>query len=590
VSTAARHARRPRRLVRRLVPAPLLALLLVALLAGCSTVPSSSRTVQITQVAAPTDGSVGVEPLSPEPGATPEEVVRGFIDANASVVRRHPVARQFLGGDAVSSWSDSDGVTVISGDYAPVQKQAGTVQVTGTLVGTVDERGVFTVGAAGSVYNQEFTLSHDSGEWRITDPPDGLLLLEPDFSRTYEPVNAYFLDPTGTRVVPDPRYLVDGEAQPNTLVERLLDGASPAIAAGVVNPLAGAELRSTVSVTGSTATVDLTWPTDVSDATLEAAAGQLTWSLSQLQLNSVVVLRDGQPLALPGVPGTQSTGDWMAFDPDVAPVAAVGHYLADGGLRLASNGNPAPGPAGAGAYGLSSAAVSVDARTGQLGLMAGVSTTVSPGAPATLYAGPYGGELAPVLTGAGFTDPTTAGTRAEAWTVKDGSEVVRVPSGGSAQAVSATTLAGLGRTTVFQLSPDGVRAAVVSQGPEGGQLYVGTVVRDDATVSVRDLRSVAPTIRQVTDVAWRNSGLLMLLGGDPSTGRTVPYTVGVDGWQLTENTTSGLPEAPTAIAAAPQRQPLVSAGGKIWQLASANWVTLVRGEEPRPGVGPFYPM
>ena len=56
-------------------------------------------------------------------------MVRGFIDANASVVRRHPVARQFLGGDAVSAWSDSDGVTVISGDYAPVQKQSGTVQV-----------------------------------------------------------------------------------------------------------------------------------------------------------------------------------------------------------------------------------------------------------------------------------------------------------------------------------------------------------------------------------------------------------------------------------------------------------------------------
>jgi len=571
--------------LRRL--APLLAL--IALLAGCSTVPSSSPTVQITQVAEPTDTAVGIEPLGPESGATPEEVVRGFIDASASVVRNHPVARQYLSADAAATWSDSDGVTVISGDYATVQKQSGSVEVTGTLVGTLDERGIFSVGA-GSVYSRVMTLSDDSGEWRITDPPDGLLLLEPDFSRTYEPVNAYFLDPTGTRVVPDPRYLVTGEAQPNTLVTRLLGGASPTVAAGVVNPLAGAELRSTVSVSNGTATVDLTWPPDVTDATLQAASGQLTWSLSQLQVNSVVVLRDGQDLGLPGVPRVQSTQDWLALDPDVAPVGAVGHYLADGGLRLASDGNPAPGPAGTGVYGLSSAAVTVDARTNQLGWMAGVSTTVSPNAPATLYAGMYGGDLASMVTGGSFTDPTTAGTRAEVWTVRDGAEVVRLPSSGPAQTVSATTLAGLGPVTAFQLSPDGVRVAVVSQGAEGGQVYVGTVVRDEDAVSVRDLRAVAPTVQQVVDVAWRNSGLLMVLAGDPGTGRTVPWTVGVDGWDLTENTTSGLPGQPTAVAAAPGRQPLVSADGTMWQLSSGNWVTLVRGQEPRPGSAPFYPM
>jgi hypothetical protein len=576
----------------RRAAAALLAAVLAALLAGCSTVPSSSPTIQITQVAAPTDDAVGIEPLGPEGGATPEEVVRGFIDASASGLRNHPVARQYLAGDAAATWSDSDGVTVISRDFAPVQTQPGTVEVTGTLVGSVDERGVFSVGT-GSVFTRNFTLSDDSGEWRITDPPDGLLLLEPDFARTYDHLNAYFLDPTGTRVVPDPRYLVSGGAQPNALVERLLAGASPAISAGVVNPLAGARLRSTVSVSGSTATVDLSWPADVSDATLAAASAQLTWSLEQpeLGLQSVVVLRDGQELGLADVPDEQSVVHWAALNPDAAPVGAAGHYLADGGLRLATDGSAAPGPAGTGVYGLSSAAISVDAGASRLGLMAGVSTTVSPsGAPATLYAGPYGGELAPVLTGGSFTDPTTAGTRPEVWTVRDGTEVVRLPSGSPPQTVSATTLAGLGRATALQLSPDGVRAAVIIQGPDGGQIYLGTVVRDEDAVSVRDLRSVAPTVRQVVDVAWRNAGLLMLLAGDPSTERTVPYTVGVDGWDLQDSTRSGLPGQPTAIAAAPGRQPLVSANGTMWQLAGGNWVTLVRGEEPRPGSAPFYPM
>src|SRR4051794_28706147 len=331
-------------------------------------------------MAGPTGGAVGVEPLNPEPGAAPEEVVRGFIDASASTVRNHPVARQYLTDEAAARWSDSDGVTVISRDYAPVQNQPGSVVLTGTLVGTVDERGVFEVGT-GEVYTRTFTLSDDSGEWRITDPPDGLLLLEPDFARTYDAIDAYFLDPPGTRVVPAPGYLVTGAAQPSALVERLLAGASPTVAAGVVNPLAGAALRNTVTVSGTTATVDLAFPQDVTNTTLAAACGQLVWSLSQQQLGvtSVVVLRDGQQLSLPGVPEEQSTEDWASLDPDAAPVGAVGHYLAYGALHLATDGGPAPGPAGAGAYGLVSAAVSGDARASQLGLIGGGAT--APAAP-----------------------------------------------------------------------------------------------------------------------------------------------------------------------------------------------------------------
>ena len=569
-----------------------LAGLAAVLLAGCSTVPSSSPVTRITQIAQPPADAVGIEPQAPEPGATPEEIVRGFIDANASTVRNHPVARQYLGEAAAASWSDSDGVTVISGDYAPVQAQAGTVQVTAEEIGAVDERGIFAVGSAG-VYARTFTLTDESGEWRITDPPDGLLLLLPDFTRTYEQIDVYFLDPTGSRVVPDPRYLVDGEAQPNAVVERLLSGPSPAVGAGVLNPLGGAGLRSTVAVTGQTATVDLSFPAGTGDEVVSAAAGQLVWSLQQEQLGlqTVEVLRDGQPLGLPDVPDRQSVSDWPALDPDAAPPNAVGHYLADGGLRRAPDGTPAPGPVGTGVYGLSSAAVSVDPRTGQLGLTAGVSTTNSPtGAPAALFAGPYDGDLAWVLDGASFTEPTTPGTRSEVWTVRDGTDVVRLPAGGSPQAVSAPTLAGLGRATTFQLSPDGVRAAVVIEGSDGGRLYVGTVVRTADAVSVRDLRSIAPSVRQVVDVAWRNAGLLMVLAGDSGAQRTVPYTVGVDGFGLTPVITNGLPEQATALAAAPGRQPLAVAKGTVWQLAGGTWATLVRGAPPLAGQAPFYPM
>ena len=172
---------------------------------------------------------------------------------------------------------------------------------------------------------------------------------------------------------------------------------------------------------------------------------------------------------------------------------------------------------------------------------------------------------------------------------------MRVPAGAApAAGHCAETLPSLGLASVLELSPDGVRAALVVDGSAAGpSLYVGIVVRsEDGAVALRDLRAIAPSLTQVVDVAWRDSGQLLVLAGDAAEDRIVPYTVGVDGWGLDDVSTSGLPSQPTSIAAAPTRQPLVSVGSDrtIWQLAGGTWVTLERGAEPRPGTAPFYPL
>ena len=568
-----------------------LAVLLALLLAvsGCSTVPSSSPIIQITQAPMRPAETIGIEPTPPEAGATQVEIVRGFIDAAASTRRGHPVAREYLAKGPAGTWSDEAGMTVISPDYATVTTEAGSVAMTANLVGTVDQRGVFTLGV-GDVLTREFTLEQVDGEWRITDPPDGLIILEPDFERLYDERAAYFLDPTRQRVVPDPRYLITGEAQPTALVQRLLEGPSSALAAGVQNPLSGVQLRSAVALDGQTATVDLTALTADPAPVLSEICAQLVWTLTQapVRIRTVEVLVDGEPVHVDGVPAEQTAEDWAAFDPDAVPVDAVGHYLSGGSLRTVTAGDPTPGPAGAGAYGLTSAAVSADPRTGELTFLAGVRADASG---ATLLAGNYAGDLAPVLDGGTLSGPTVASTRQEAWVIRDGTSVVRIPAGGSPQAVTTPTLPGLGRAEVLRLSPDGVRAALVVDGPGGLTLYVSTVVRaEDGSVSLRDLREVAPTLTQVRDVAWADSGNLLVLAGDPGEDRIVPYAVGVDGWGLVSVPTAGLPSQPTSIAAAPTRQPLVDAGDTIWQLAGGTWVTLVRGAEPLPGTAPFYPL
>ncbi|TYP89899.1 LpqB family beta-propeller domain-containing protein [Blastococcus xanthinilyticus] len=569
------------------------AVLLSTLLAlvGCSTVPTSSPVVEITQAPTRVVESVGIEPLPPAPGASPEEIVNDFIDAAASTVPRHPVARQYLTPDAAESWSDV-GISVIGTDFATVTTDPGTVTVTANLIGKVDSRGVFTVADRG-VFTRQFRLEQIDGEWRITDPQEGLIMLEPDFRRLYDQVDAYFLDPTRQRVVPDPRYLITGGSQATTIVERVIEGPSAPLAAGVQNPLAGVELEGSVTVQGQTATVELTGLPAEPSPLLAQISAQLVWTLQQLdqpQIRDVIVLLDGEPVVPDGVPARQTVEDWASYDPDAVPVDGVGHYLLDGALRTVPDGEPAPGPAGEGAYGLSSAAIGAETPTGALSFLTG--TRNEPAGGATLLAGQYGGELTPVLSADSLSAPTVAATRTEAWVVRNGSEVVRVPAGGPPQPVAAPTLGGLGRADLIQLSPDGVRAAVVIEGPQGRRLYVGTVVRseDDGSVVLRDLRAVAPTLAQVIDVGWRDSGSLLVLAGDEGEERIVPYSVGVDGWGLSRVPTSGLPSQPTSLGVAPTRQPLVTADDAIWQLTGGTWSTLVRGAESLPGTAPFYPL
>ena len=292
---------------------------------------------------------------------------------------------------------------------------------------------------------------------------------------------------------------------------------------------------------------------------------------------------DGEVVQFDDIPAQQTVDDWVSFDPNAVPVNSVAHYVQDSAVRVVSSGERVPGMAGDGTRRLTSAAVKIDPRTGELNFLAGVG---SDGSGQQLWAGPYGGTLASVLNGETLTAPTVAATRAEIWVVRNGREVFLVQSGGPPRQVDATTLpAG---TEVLQLSPDGVRAAVVAD----SVLSVGTVVRDEeGAVALRDLRPIAPTLTQVVDVAWRDSEEMIVLAGGAGNDRTSPYLVGVDGWGLDDVPVSGLPEDPTSIAAAPTRAPLVVAQGAIWQLVGGNtWVTIEPGSEPRRGSEPFYPL
>ncbi|NAZ88863.1 hypothetical protein GTR00_22625, partial [Kineococcus sp. T90] len=88
--------------------------LALAALTGCAGLPRSGPVVAGGHVQDdPRLGLLRVVPQGPVPGATPEEVVRGFVLAAATGVGEQAVAREFLSPDARRTWRPDASTTVL---------------------------------------------------------------------------------------------------------------------------------------------------------------------------------------------------------------------------------------------------------------------------------------------------------------------------------------------------------------------------------------------------------------------------------------------------------------------------------------------
>lgn len=573
--------RDPRWLAARL----LAAVLTLTVAAGCAAVPSSTPPVVVgaaPPVGVPNGNDIVLEPDAPRDGMTPEEIVRGFMTASASTAPGHPVARQYLTPKAADAWQDDTKVTVIADNYSAVASaDSEEVNLTATTIAEVDGAGVYRLSP--STLDEHFGMAKVSGQWRIAEPPDGILIANGDFARVYPQTDLYFLDPTRKHVVPDPRYYsVAPEKRANTVVEQLLAGPSTWLAPAVRTELGdGVALRSGVVQDGDTAVVELTGLTEKSPQQVAALSAQLVWTLRMLPgVNRVRISNDGEPL--PGVNEVQGVNDWEAYDPDVIPVNSVGHFIHNGGLWR-DDGSPIPGPAGGDGYGLTSAGVSLTQE-----YLAGVQSTDTG---ARLLVGPYGGELSLVdLVAQTLTAPTWGGYADEVWTVRDGVDVLRVPVSGEPEVVPAPQLAGLGKVSVLRLSRDGTRAVAVIVAPNGrSSVYIGRVVQENDSRRIEGFTAIAPSFDSVSDACWYDSGTVYVVAKDRASPSVKPYIVEVDGSLTDPQTINGLQPGPMAAAAAAGRPPLASVGGRMWRLGETNWAVLVRSQPDLSGTQPIYP-
>lgn len=559
------------------------AVTVVLALGGCAGVPSASTPRVLESVPAGglvDEPDVRFQPISPQAGESAVTIVKDFLAASESPDPQHRIARQFLTPSAARSWRDDAGAVVLSvRPYVEKQDGGASVTIRTNQVGRVNGAGSYR--ATSAPYSETFDLERVNGEWRISHLPDGVIVADAAFQDSYRRLNVYFLDRTGARMVPDPRWFsAPRESLPNELLDALLNGPSPALGSAVRTELGpGISLTGNVVPESDGVRVYLSGLGRLGDVARAEACAQIVWTLNQLGGPGVEIYDDGQLVELPDVDAIQHVGDWGKYDPDDLPLTAPGYFVS-GGAVWTTEGRRVAGAAGLGT--LHAKSVAVSRNLSRLAVVGRVARGE------TLYIGAAKGILRRSLTARSLTAPTWGPALDEAWTVRDGHQIIQVRSQGSPTAVSAPDLDRVGPVTVLRLSRDGARIAVIAGTPGAQRLYVGAVSRSDR-VSVEQLISITPGLANVTDVAWSTGDTLIALTRN-SPSDAVLHSVTVDGSAIDTLPTSGLPGPPSAVAAAPKLPTLTVAQDGIWRLRDpqGTWTDVPRGDRPL-DMAPVYP-
>lgn len=544
-------------------------------LAGCATIPTSGPILQGAEVGGDQGGQViRVIARPPQPDMTPVQIVSGFIEASASFEDNHAVARQYLTPTAAAAWDPSAGTRVYDGVPTLVPNGPAAVDMTATEAGTIDGDGRFQVALPGRILEDSFTLDYVDGEWRIADPPPGLLLARSDIDRAFRSYNVYFLDPQFTTLVPDARLLpAAGSGLATSLMQALAAGPNDWLAPAVRTALpdgTGLALNA-VPVENGVARVNLDPAVRLLDeATRRALSAQIVWTLRQASgVRAVDLNAGGQVLPVAGAPNPQPIDSWPLYDPDAMPSGTAAYAVAFGRVsRLAGESLiPVAGAAGSASPSLDGIAVSMDAQ-----LVAGLDdeaslwmSRVNPGA-ASVEVMPEPGESRPSF-----------GMGADAWAVTSTGILRKATADGTVVTVPVDGLSTKTTIESVAMSRDGTRAAfIVRRGPRTF-VVVAVVVLREGSARIQSPIRVESQLTSVTDIAWSDAQHLVAIGAEGATNAEV-YEIDLARGLVRS---LGSPAEPQRVAAAPGFPLIVGASdGRLYSNEAGPWQAGPAGTSP----------
>ena len=302
------------------------AVVLAAVLSACGGLATDSAVQQGSQVGEAAVQPVRVQPDGPSIGATPDQIVRGFLRAGAGAGfdDDHAIARSFFTPNVKDEWLPDSGVEVYGDDSALKIEllTPATVRVTASIVAEVDSVGHYRETPAGTLAQATFGMQKLDVGWRISVPQKGfgLWLSASDLDRIYRPFTIAYVSRSARTIVGDRRWFPITPGLATTLARAQL-APVPGYLTGAVQtgvPTGTALAVEAVPIQSGRAVVDLTASALSADPDLRRAMwAQFVTTLIQVPSVTQVSLEvEGTRLDLPGTPDRVSLLTTLGYQPD----------------------------------------------------------------------------------------------------------------------------------------------------------------------------------------------------------------------------------------------------------------------------------
>ena len=486
----------------------LIAIVLVATLTGCASLPVSGPVRIGPDLATPTDGnSFYYSPASPVDGATETEILSGFISAGTAPQNDYSIAREFLDESIRATWNPNQELLIQRTTPKITLTDTGTALVEVSVAARIDANGRYETLPAGSTRVLEYTFTEQAGQVRIDSAPDVTMVIRPVFDVVFRSYSIFFLDKSKKNLVPELRWFPANPATGTKLVKALLAGPSSWLEPAVISAIPTGTVLSTdaVTVQEEIALVDLSaraLVAGLSDRSLMKA--QLVATLSQLPTITEVAIsieRSAQD-----IPASQ-----------VKPsVATSGTLLAVGqnGLEALSGSNP---------------------DSFARGLSFFSSRTVS-----KLAASKAGDKLA-ALTASGVSETALAAPGSSVEVVDPRSPLAGLEydllsnlwlATGSQVSVNSRPLQAswlAGQSIVdFSLSPEGSRVALVVTTGGSNQVLIAPVIRDGNGVPIQlaEPLAIGSEIDNPVRLSWFDSVTVAIVNDQPDLASIALVSIG----------------------------------------------------------------
>lgn len=534
---------------------------LAFVLAACSGLPTGGKVnygLSTSDASDPEDVSF-LLPDSPQPGASPEQIVEGFIRAGSGpgARARWDRAREFLTPEFAEVWKPAAGVTVdVFEDRVYSQPAEGVVSLALTATAFVDDKGTYE---RAEVPGRElpFELEQVDGEWRISFAIDGVVLDRDEFPRVFHNYSLMYFDPSWQYLVPDARWFPTTDAA-GRIADELINGTPSALLAESVKTAVpeGVAMVAAVRRPGSAYDVDLSEAAlSVDPATLDRIYTQLQASLATAGVTEVDLTVQSAPIPAEPV-AVRSTR--IPGAPLVLTEAGFGFLAGDelNRIRLSTiveELSPAAVQVGSG-HTLAAARL----QGGEVARLADDGTYV-------------------VLdTRPGLVDPTID-PFGIVWSVPRGEvAAVRVFLPGETTPIEvADAFSGATAVHAMSVSRDGTRLAALVTAGGRSALWVAGVVRDEEQVPVRlgaplQLGEVDGAAR---GLAWLDDLSIGVLSGDQEKSTVLEQVVG--GTSTTRSAPAGMVSIAGGTTLSSVR--LRAEDGTLSVKRGASWQTTASG-------------